>query len=120
MSQGLTDGDGAKDEGGERDRAVIFAIDASLIQSIVVRGQKQHGNNAQHEHLNGQIHHMRVQVGEEKTPERELVDGVGNDAAALPVVEAGDGSVRHKGRDLPLELAEAIQVADHGREIAAK
>src|SRR5258708_36218239 len=61
-----------------------------------------------------------MHVREEKAPERELVDGKRNDAAALPVAKRGHGQMAQRKRDLLEELYYTIKIAEHGRQIATQ
>src|SRR5579884_1288703 len=61
-----------------------------------------------------------MQVGKEKAPEGKFVDGEGDDATALPVIESGNGSMGEQGRELRFELFQPVEVADEGREVTGE
>src|SRR5579883_1907207 len=63
---------------------------------------------------------MRMQIGKEKAPVGEFINGKGNDATALPVVKKRYGSVLPQKDILLDDLHSAIEVAQASDQVSTQ
>ena len=68
----------------------------------IARATQKRATGGDNQHDDRQVDQMRMQIGVEEAPERELVDGEWDDAAAPPIIEGG----RNLPRKRRLKLAD--------------